>query len=230
MSPQSQLLYQALLRSKNPLSAKKLSTMLHIFPNTVYRLAEPLINMGLITKMNQYPYEFVAKPLDEGLSMYLLHQNDWFSQSFSQRHRSPSGNIQFSFIQSREELFNVSIDETNKASQSVDLLRSGQEIPAELMLAIIEAKKRNVVTRMLIQDYAPKNINLVNNWKKNGILVRHTTLRHMRLMLYDSTSVYFMSYRHSDSERDLGMKISYAPFATILSQLFDDWWRKADKV
>ncbi len=230
MSPQSQLLYQALLASNQPLSAKELAAMLHIFPNTVYRLAKPLVNMGLITEVNQYPHEFVAKTLDEGLSMYLLHQNDWFSQMFSQPRPSSSGKMQFSFIQSREELFHVSIGETNKATQSVDLLRSGQEIPAELMLAIIEAKKRHVVTRMLVQDYPQKSVNLVNNWKKNGILVKKTPLRHIRLMLYDSTTVYFMSYRHADSERDLGMKISYAPFATILSQLFNEWWKKADNI
>ncbi len=230
MSPQSQLLYQTLLASSCPQSAKQLAAILHIYPNTVYRLAGPLIKMGIVSKTDRYPYQFLAKPIEEGLSLYLLHQDEWFSQRFFQTKSIQSKQIQFSFIQSRDELFNVSIDETKKALQSVDLLRSGGEIPADLMLALVEAKKKNVFTRMLIQDYSPENAELISNWKKNGIFVRKTTLRHIRLMIYDSKIVYFMSYRHSDSGKDIGMKISYPPFAAILSQLFNSWWKKAEKI
>ena len=98
------------------------------------------------------------------------------------------------------------------------------------MSAITEAKQRNVATRMLIQDYAEDNAEQVANWQKNGILVRKTPLAHIRLMLYDSSIVYFMSYKHKTSEKDLGMKITYPPLAVIFSQLFEQWWQKADKI
>lgn len=240
IGPKSKQLYKILLSSEDPLDAKQVAASLHIFPHTVYRLAEPLLEMGLITKTNKYPYQFQAKPISEGLSLFLLYQNDWFSQQFSnlskkadkteRKEISESKQINLSFIQSRDELMNLAAEEINKATKSIDLLRSGHEIPAEIMLATIEAKKRNVSTRMLIQDYSDENAQEVENWKKNGILVRKTSLRHIRLMLYDSSIVYFMSYKHAESEKDLGMKINYPPFATILAQLFEGWWQKAEIV
>lgn len=231
MSPKAQRLYQLLLDSKKPLSAKQLAIRLRIFPNAVYRLAEPLINMGLIMKTDKYPYQFSAKPFDEGLSLFLLHQNDWFFEQFPHLGEIPqSQQIKLSFIQSRDELMNLSVGEIDRANKSVDLLRSGQEVPADVMLSMVKAKQRNVLSRMLIQDYSVKNANTVAYWKKNGILVRKTSLRHVRLMLYDSKVVYFMSYRYSNSEKDLGMKIDYPPFAAILSRLFNQWWQTAQRI
>lgn len=240
LSQQSQALYKILLRSNRSLSAKELAGQLHIFPSTTYRLTEPLITMGLITKTSTYPYKFTAKNVDEGLSLFLLYQNEWFSQQFFSINKKTDGiekgeisrskEIRLSFIQSRDELMNKSAEEIAKATKSIDLLRSGHEISPDVMLAIIEAKRRNVLTRMLIQDYSAKNADQVAYWQKNGILVRKSKLHHIRLMLYDSSIVYFMSYKHTDSSKDLGMKISYPPLAVILSKLFEEWWQKAEKI
>ena len=235
LSPKSQALYRVLLQSNRPLSAKELGVKLNIFSSTVYRLAEPLIDFGLITKSNKYPYQFNAKPLDEGQSLFLLNQSNWFSGQFSNgnnkredgRSVSESENIQFSFVQSRDELMNESAMEIVKATKSIDILRSGHEIPAEVMLAIREAKKRKVLTRMLIQNYSKDNADQVGYWQQNGMMVRKTPLANLRLMIYDVKTVYFMSYKNTDSQKDLGMRIAYPPFAVVLSQLFEQWWKKA---
>lgn len=237
-SRQSQTIYQILLKTGHTLSAKQLAAQMHIFPSTAYRLTEPLIAMGLITKTTTYPYQFRAKSVDEGLSLFLINQNEWFSKQFFPFSKKidvtekgkQSQEIRLSFIQSRDELMNKSAEEIAKATKTVDLLRSGHEISADVMLAIIEAKKRSVSTRMLIQDYSADNSDQVAYWKKNGILVRKSALRHIRLMLYDSSIIYFMSYKHNDSNKDLGMRVNYPPFAVILSQLFDEWWKKAERI
>lgn len=233
LSPQSQSVYRILLNSNRPLSAKELALKLQIFPNTVYRLINELDDVGLVAKTNNYPSQFTAKSINEGLSLFLLYQTNWFSKQFSNKNKkeriSNAQDIEFSFIQSRDELMRESAREINKAKKSIDLLRSGHEIPADVMLATIEAKRRGVVTRMLIQDYNKDNAKQVALWKKNGILVRKTPLAYIRLMIYDSTTIYFMSYKHTDSQRDMGMKIVYPPFAAVLSQLFQGWWQKAEK-
>lgn len=238
LSPQSQELYQILLRAGNPLSAKEIADKLRIVSASVYRLADPLLEMGLIAKSGEYPYQFTAKSVDEGLSLFLLHQNEWFSQQFvdasprikiSESKEIPqSQQIQLSFIQSRDELMNLSAEETKNTTKSIDLLRSGHDIPTHLMFELVEAMKRGVVIRMLIQDYSGENAHHIAAWKKNGIEVRKTSLRHVRLMIYDSQTLYFMSFKNTDSTKDLGMKISYSPFSVMLSQLFDQWWEKAE--
>jgi sugar-specific transcriptional regulator TrmB len=225
---QSQKLYKILLDSKYPLSAKELSTKLDTYPNTIYRLCVPLLEIGLIKKIDNYPNQFVAKPLDEGLSLFLINQNDWFTKKFfSNKTKKSSSNIDFSFVQGRDELMKLSATEIDNASKTVDVLRSGHEIPAEVMLAMMKAKDRGVKIRMLIQDYSKTNYDQITNWKKNGILVKQTSIRHLRLMVYDSFIAYFMSYKNEKSEKDMGMKVNYPPFATILSELFDQWWHTA---
>lgn len=229
MSPQAQGLYRLLLESHKPLSAEHLAARLGIVPNSIYRLISLLIEAGLVEKTEGYPRLFRAKSTDEALSLFLLNQSSWFSSHFPVTNADSSA-ISFSFIQSRDELMRLSTEEVNKASQFVDLLRSGAEFPADLLLAMVNAQKRGVTTRMLIQDYSSENYELVRNWKTNGIQVRKTPLKQVRLMVYDAKTVYFMSYRHSESERDLGFKINYQPLAIIISRQFEQWWKTAKEV
>ncbi len=237
ISPQAQSIYKILQDSNKPLSAKIIAEELNIFPNSVYRLTEELISMGLIKKTGKRPFRFETKAQDEGLSLFLLYQNEWFSRQFpksakktEKKENTYSPQISLSFIQSRDELMNMAAEEINKAKQSVDLLRSGHEMSADVMLAINKAKKRNISVRMLIQDYSKDNSEQVLFWQKNGILVRKTPLHNIRLMLFDSSTLYFMSYKHTDSKQDSGVKIAYTPFAVILSSLFEDWWKKAEVI
>ena len=197
LSPQCQAIYKILLKSKTPLSAKQLSSKMHIPYPTVYRLTQPLMNIGLIEKTNTYPDTFSAKNVNEGLSLFLLFQNEWFSKQFSTF--GEKKDVQLAFVQGRDELMNRSAKEIAVATKSIDLLRSGHEMSADVMLAIIQAKERNVQTRMLIQDYSSENADQVKYWKQNGILVRKTNPHHVRLMIYDSSILYFMSYKNTNS-------------------------------
>lgn len=242
LSPQEQSTYRILLNANRPLTAKALASQMRIPPPLIYRLTKTLLSMGLVTKISGYPLQFKAKPANEGLSLFLLHQNEWFSEQFSassprssiargrlaRLNDSNVNEIRLSFIQSRDELMSESTEELIKATKSFDILRSGHEIPAETMLAMFEAKKRGVRVRMLIQNYSSDTAFQVRYWVKNGVSVRKTSLRHIRIMIFDSSIAYFMSYKHDDSARDLGMKISYPPFAIILSNLFEKWWQKAE--
>ena len=221
------------------MNAKQMAQKLDISSATLYRLTDPLLEMGLIRKHTTYPYKFSAKPTDEGLSLFLLNQNEWFMNQFGSHHNnknakkestSDSKEVRISFIQSRGKLMSLSADEISKAAKSIDLLRSGHELTADVMASLTDAKIRGVPTRMLIQDYSNDNAGQVSNWQKNGIFVKKTPLRHVRLMIYDASTVYFMSYKNADSEKDLGMKIKYPPLAVIFSQLFNEWWQKAEKV
>jgi len=232
ISPQAQSVYKILLNSNKPLSARILAEKLNIFPHSIYRLTNELIE--IVVKIGKRPFRFSPKNTDEGLSMFLLNQNDWFSQKFSQskklENNSESNQISLSFIKSREELMNSAAEEIEKALESVDLLRSGHEMTADVMLATKEALARKVKVRMLVQDYSQGNADQIKYWQKNGIQVRKTSLKNIRLMLFDSSTLYFMSYKHADSKQDSGVKIDYAPFAVILSRLFEEWWNKAENL
>src|SRR5581483_6885111 len=111
ISPQAQTLYKELLSSKAPLSARQLAERLGLFQTVIYRLTEELLDVGLISKTQEYPHKFFSKSFEEGQSLFLLQQNDWFSTNFyngALDNRIPkSKQISLNFIQSRDELMKI---------------------------------------------------------------------------------------------------------------------------
>jgi len=231
LSKQTREIYTVLIKKGKPLSASELAFRIRVAIADVYRLIKPLLDIGLVEISTGRPRMFQSKPVSDGSGLFLLNESRWFNDQFgSQIQRKEQADMQMEFIQGRDELMRVSATETDKCSKSVDLLRSGHEIPPDTMRATVQAIQRGVKVRMLIQDYGVENRDQVENWLKNGILVRKTTLKHLRLMLYDSKVCYFMSYKHTDSGQDQGMKIVYPPFAAILCQYFDQLWRESEKI
>jgi len=232
MGKQSRQVYEFLLRENIPVTASKIAAKLRIPSADTYRLLDPLVKTGLVKKSLDYPLTFSALDLSEGLGLFLLAQTSWFNNQFghSVKQESKDRDMDWEFVQGRDELMTKSAYEIARATKSVDLLRSGHEMPIEVMRALVQAIKRGVKVRMIIQDYDSENREQVENWMKNGILVKKTDLKHLRLMLYDGKVSYFMSYKHTDSSEDLGMKIVYPPFSAILSRYFDELWKKAEKV
>lgn len=239
-SPQTQKLYQFMLASDQAWTIKDLAKHLRVLPNALYRITDPLVEMGLLVKEGSHPVKLVAKPTSEAMGLFLLHQSTWFEHNVKKPTKSdkPSDSkpdnensrIQLSFIQGRDKLMDLAVDEFVKVNYSVNLLRSGHEMPPELMRERLSAIKRGVKVRMLVQDYDQSNALGVHAWIRNGIIVRKTSMRELRLQVYDSDIVYFMSYKHSDSTLDMGMKVTYAPFAVMLNQLFEKWWDEAEEI
>jgi sugar-specific transcriptional regulator TrmB len=233
---QTKRVYEILLGSREGLTVAEIAFKLRTASADVYRLTRPLLDFGLVEASRGRPVKLFAKPPDQGLGLYLMNQSHWFQSQFASpetgvfKLKEEKDNMQLEFIQGRDELMRVSVDEMVKTTKSVDLLRSGHEIPADLMLEMIRAIGREVKIRMIIQDYGQENKEMVGNWIKNGILVRKAGIKHLRLMIYDAGVGYFMSYKHSDSGQDIGMKIIYPAFTAILSQYFEDLWRKSEKI
>jgi sugar-specific transcriptional regulator TrmB len=233
LSPQSQKVYEILLREKDGLAVSEIAFKLRVAAGDIYRLIEPLLEIGLIRKTGGRPFRLFIRPANDGLNLYLLDQSRWFQDRFGSQVEKRNGqpeSMQLEFIQGRDDLMRVSATEIDQCSKSVDLLRSGHEIPANTMRALVQAIKRGAKVRMLIQDYDESSKEQVVNWIKNGISIKKTDLKYLRLMLYDSKIGYFMSYKHSDSGQDLGMKLVYQPIVAILQDYFDRLWRDSKPI
>jgi len=226
---QTREVYKHILKIREGITVAEIASKLRISASDVYRLASPLIKMGLVLKNSERPFKLFAG--GEGLDLFLATQSEWFTKNFKDGNPKRKNNdMSFNFVQGRDELMRVSISEMDDSVKSIDLLRSGREIPTDTMFSMISAVKRGVKVRMLIQEYDRVNKEMVSNWIRNGVEVRHTKAKNIRIMVFDSKVGYFMSYRHSDSGHDLGMKIDYEPFALMLSQYFSNLWKKAKVV
>jgi hypothetical protein len=223
---QTREVYKHILKSRDGITIADIASKLRISASDVYRLTMPLLKVGLILKNNERPFKLFAG--GGGLDLFLATQSEWFTENFKDGNpKRKSNNMSFNFVQGRDELMKVSITEMDDSVKSIDILRSGREIPSDTMFSMISAIKRGVKVHMLIQEYDRENKEMVGNWIRNGVEVRFTKAKNIRIMVFDSEVGYFMSYRHSDSGQDLGMKIDYEPFALMLSQYFASLWKKA---
>lgn len=231
ISPQGQRVYQALLNSNQARTAKQLGHKLEILSNAVYRSIEPLINLGLVQKLNDYPTRFKVTQTDRALEHFLLQQTNWFASSFLNGNSFvDKGSLELTFIHGRDSLLESGVGDMKRAKKLVRILVSGHEVPAEMILANKKAVKRGVEIRMLIQGYGEFNRQLVKTWKKIGVKVRKIDNVQARLLLYDHDTTCFMSYKNDDSTKDMGVRFIYPPINSILSVIYEQWWKQSKSI
>ena len=227
-------IYEYLLTVNKPCTIAEMANALNMKATAIYRHIHWLKRVGFVIELNTYPKSYRANSISDAEALFLTEQRKWFRDRFASlgesevdldvSNQKQADEISWSFIQSRDALMDVSVEEINRSQKRIDLLRSGHEIPKHVMEALHNAHLRGVEIRMLVQTSSPEQEEEFEVWRKNGIQVRTTRFHSMRLMLFDAKVLYFMSYKHEDSVRDVGMKIDYEPFAQQLAGLFDEWW------
>src|SRR5258708_4901143 len=105
---QTKDIYSLLLR-KGPLNAEQIGKELKIFPHAVYRSTDQLRSLGCVNQVGNRPALFEAQPVNESVETFSLLQREWFLNAFlySQQDKNgfSNGNLQTSFIESREDMF-----------------------------------------------------------------------------------------------------------------------------
>ena len=229
LSPQQTQIYNLLLKHKS-LTAKEIGSKLSIFPHAVYRANKSLIDYGLIEETDNYPVEFKAKPVADALDSYLLAQRESFLQSFKpngQRVNISDQILDIAFIQSREELLERTNEDMLLAKHEVCILVSGIEVPAETMLARKKAIEKGVSVKIIVQNMEEATHEMLENWKKIGLEIRHHPLLEARLLLFDSKIAYISSYNPKKKEEAIGIRFNYPPIAKLMRDLFNERWQKA---
>ena len=229
LSKQTKSIYSLLL-DKGPMTAEIIAKQLHIFPQAVYRSTQQLQSLGCIKQIGSHPALFYALPIKDSVDTYTLFIRSLFLNSFnnsSRVQRTPvEGKLVINFIDSREMMFEKALADIKNAKQEMDNLASGDELPAEIMLAQKEALDRGVIIKTLFQKRTAENETFIRVRMKMGEQIRISETLNSRIVIFDRKVVYIMSYDPSNYIKSLGIRFEYVPFGQLMYQLFLQYWKR----
>lgn len=214
------------------MSAKEIGKDLRVFPNAAYRAVKQLMQAGLVEEVRSYPIKFKARSASEGVDFFssLIRQN--FQDTFGSERKVTNHRdlLKLVFVQKRKQIIKMTEQDAKTAKESINLIVSGLELPAETLLVNQRAVERGVKVRWLVQNRTEVSVEKLRSWEKAGIEVKYYPNMEARIFVYDHRIVYFTSYDPKHKEEAIGMRFDYAPFATFMDELFEQRWKIAEDI
>ncbi len=232
ISHKSQQIITYLRQVDKPVSATTIARKLNTFPVTIYRSLTPLLESGIIERLPTYPATYRINNPHLALQKFLHTQTVWFQEQYGQALSAPiTSPLAINFLQGRIALLESGIQDMHSLQQSLKVMVSGHEIPAEMMLGYQQTAQKGISIQIIIQQHDATNQQLINSWKNLGIKVKKLPSQQLRLALYDQNISYIMSYKNSaPANEELGVRFVYPPLNAFLSNLFDDKWKIAENL
>ncbi len=230
LSKQTREIYSLLLK-EGPLSAEEIGKKLNIFPNAVYRLTKQLLVLGCLIQSGSRPTIFHAISPTDSVETFSLIQKEWFLKTFLSNNSNNQSNMPIiSFIESREDMFEKAISDINNLKYEMNNLASGDELPAEIMLAQKNALDRGVKIRTLFQKRNENNEEFIKVRTKMGEEIRISETLNSRIVIFDKKIVYIMSYDPKNYIKSMGIRFEYEPFGQMMYDQFQKQWEKGLKL
>ncbi len=235
LSKQASDLYK-ILSQKGALTALQIGRFLDIHQHAVYRLADHLIQIGMVEEITARPKLFRAKNISQSRENYLSSQRSWFDEVMSGiKIRSIKTNInktnefQISFIQGREQFFEQCARDLRSATQKANFIILGLKtgISPELLLEEKNAVERGVPVNIIAQEYNPENKIVLRAWRQAGLNVKYGKSIGFHLVLIDNTISYLMTYDPQDKLKRYAVRIIHQPINQQLQLIFHKHWKVA---
>jgi len=201
-----------------------------IFPNAVYRSIETLKKIGCVVEEDCYPVKFRAIAPSESVERFLLLSREGFLSTFSANERTKKEDLSINFIKDRDSLLEKYVEDVKYAEHEINLIVSGHELPAEVHYENLKAIKRGVKVRAIVQNFGKFNAEEIKNWEEIGVEVRHSASVDIRLVTIDRKMIHLLSYSEQEGLSGLGVKFAYAPFAEMMTQVFEDKWAESQSL
>jgi sugar-specific transcriptional regulator TrmB len=176
--------------------------------------------LGLVRNICKYPLKYQTKKPEEAAGFLI----DLIRQGFTGVQSESKKQLRLGFIQNRKELLALTNKDTRQAKESLNIVVSGHEVPAETILAQKHAADRGVRVKMLIQDLIASSKERIRAWQKMGIEIRYIKYMQARILVFDRKIVYFTSYSEDKNHEAIGMRFEYEPYARLMNELFEQKW------
>ena len=214
------------------MTAKKLGSQLGILPQAAYRALRPLEALGVVEALGSYPKKYRICASEDSLTTYLKMAQENYLKTFltNSKKDSLAQLLQIEFIQNRTMSVQKTIEDLQNAKFQVDSIVSGEEVPAELVLARKDALAIGVQQRFIVQKVDEFKRYMFRNWKKLGLQVRYFPLLEARIIIIDKRIVYIMSYNPKMNEESVGVRFDSPPSAALMNAVFEKRWNRASEV
>jgi len=230
---QTKDIYSLLLR-RGQLNAEQIGKELDIFPHAVYRSIDQLKSLGCVNQLGKHPAFFAAQPVNESVEIFTLLQREWFLRAFLESRKKNNAfdgeQLNITFIESREMMFEISVEDMEKTNKEFCLFISGDEKPAEVTLAQNNLIKRGVVIKTLAQRRDSENEQMLQSMKRAGEEVRIHPVVNARILIFDRHIVYVTSYDPTNHLKSTGIRFEYAPLGQLMHGLFMHYWEQGKEL
>lgn len=219
-----------LLLTQNGLTAAQIAKQLDISPNAIYRSLETLRKFGCVIEQDTYPATFKAVAPSESVERFLLLSREGFMSTFSKDERAQTEDVQINFVKDHRAILDTYMADAKKARKEISAIISGIELPDDVYFANLQSVRRGVRLRIIIQRYDETNKKYVQNLLDDGIEVRYSPVADVRFIAIDRKIIHQLFYDQKEQLSDFGINITYAPFAEMLSGVFDQKWQEAREI
>ena len=219
-----------LLLAENGLTAAQIGAKLDVSPNAIYRSLETLRKFGCIVEQATYPATFKAIAPSESVERFLLLSREGFLSTFSNDEKDKAEDVQINFIKDHSTILKRYMTDARKARKEINAIISGIELPDDVYFENLKSVRRGVRLRIIIQRYDKTNEKYVKNLIDDGIEVRYSPIADVRFIAIDRKIIHQLFYDQKERLSNFGINITYAPFAKMLSEVFDQKWEEAQEI
>lgn len=235
LSPNETSVYSTLVE-EGGLSAVEIANRTKLLPNAVYRLVNNLEKKGFIVTTGRYPKIFRALSptiaLQNLVSQRVIEVEKLKEKAVldltKKKGKEPA--TQISLIFSRFELMRTYAQMTTEAGKEILIVSIGETVPKEVTLANRRALDRGVEIRMVAHKFDQDNRELLLNWQKMGLKIRHFPDWGFHLIVFDGKKALLAVNNPKDTRERIGIQIFSEGLSKALRDYFYSVWEKAVKV
>jgi sugar-specific transcriptional regulator TrmB len=226
----------SILLKHNDLSAQEIAQKLAIYPNTVYRTANTLMEFGLITILGKYPTLFRAIspqtsiPLLAERKIKKLQEITTDIGAVPLLQNSNISSTKVDLIYGQENIFNEGAKLLDQTKKEMLVISVGEPIPPELLLSVRNAIKRGVVIKMIVHKCDLDNKTVLDNLKNNGYKIKYYPGWGFHIAIYDKEKSLQIISNPKNSEERVATLTRSVGLSKALADYFNFIWQKAKNV
>lgn len=227
--------YLALLKEGN-LTAREVAQKVGILPNAVYRTCRKLSEVGFVTLTHNYPTKFHAVAKQTAAVAYANKKIEALEKLSSELGGSQlpigqdSNPTDINLIYGAENIYEEGAKLLDSAKQEMLVISIGEPITPNLLLAVKNARERGVTIKMIVHKYDEENQTVLENFKKNGYIIRHFPGWGFHMAIYDRGKTLLIINNPENINERAAMLISSKGLSKALSDYFNSTWKKAKKI
>jgi len=226
-----------ILNEVGPMSAKEIAKNIKIFTPSVYRIIKKLEKKRLVAIFKTIPFTFQSIPPPLALSAYakekaifLQKEAEETAKLFLSKETTTTNPTKINLIFGRHELFSKATEMINTLKKELLIISIGEPLPQDLLLAVNHAHKRGVIVQMITHKYNQENKEVLENFKKNGYIIRHYPDSGFHLIIYDGKQAMLAVNNPEKLEERVTMQIFSPGLSKALRDYFYSIWKKATHV
>lgn len=234
LSKQEVNIYLTLV-NKGSLNVKELAKLTNTLPNSIYRLLQKLQNKKLITESGKHPSIYKAISPSIAFDSYAKNRiiqinsiKDDLIKHLTQPSHSDQSRVDI--MQGQHEFFLNYSQLANEVKAEILIISIGEQVSEEILIANRDAIARGVKILFIAHKHNKDNHNLLTNWVKMGLEVKHYSDSGFHLVVFDK-KISLLAVNNPDNTNDRTGLLIYNPG---LSKAFWDYfysiWEKAEDI